>query len=373
MEMRVDIVSETTGRVVLSSLFDTPPDGLTRADTVKALQVLIKTKRDLEAVFGEGLVRLSVADYASSVFWYLVLFRAVTFSDENPFFAGRPWSVYEIIQDPKRCRQLKKLNLGLVYDPLRNWLVLVWPEALERGILSNLDSPTWKKVLEDNNAATTDWWKLCAEAHSFVVPRWRLTRIGYIRNMLWFHQGIDYKNITAFDLAGIDLPRVDQQGHATLPTAIRANYAHYYTEDPREFTELRKREEKKLAGKLAAAPRRVGRRKAKREEDAHAKRHWARATRLVCKLPTLLGSPVLVEGRYPKYLSGARSDALYLGSVNARINNQLRRLDRIKWDKVEDHLDELEGLLPDNWVPDEFEKWLNWRDGGRVITREVSE
>jgi len=372
MEIRVDLVSQTTGRVLLSSLFDSPPEGLTRADAVRAIQVLVEAKKKLESVFGEGLVRLSIADYNSSVFWYLVLFRAVVFAEDVALFAGRQWSVYELIQDPKRRAHLKKLSLGLVYDAPRNWLALVWPEAIRSGVLSDIDttSPTWAQILADNNATDLAWWKLCAESHSFIVPKWRLKRTGYLRQVLWFHQGIDYNDITVFDLAGIDLPRIDQQGHATLPAAVRGRYAHYYTEDRREFTDIRRREERMLSAKAKGTPRRSRRRKVRREENTHAKRHWARASRLVCKMPTLLRSPKMFSGRYPTYLAGTKSDEYYSAAADALINGNLRDPTLIRWDKVDDYLDELEGLLVDVHVPEEFSKWLNWRKSGEGVIEE---
>lgn len=367
MNMRVDIVSETTGRVLLSSLFDASPDGLTRKQCQQVIKVMAKTKRILEGVFGDGAVRISLDDYGSSVFWYLVLLRGINFDPKDPKLGKRTWSAYEMLLHPKLQHRLQQTDLGLVYDKEQDWLVLIWPEAVD-GILKDFENcPSWYKILREQEQRTGekpthDFWKTCAASHSFIIPAWRLQKLGYLSKVLWHRVGIGYNDISVLDLAGIDIPKLDQQGKAVLPTAKRANFAHFYTDDQREFKTLKNRfmrdKHKREPRWNAVDDKRKLNQKLKRQRQKEERKNWELASRIISQLSTLLGNAQ--KGKHRYYISGKDAESMFRGAVSSsRMSGQ-----ESDWIKIERLLDDLENLLGDEHVPTEFTVWLKWRQKG---------
>lgn len=374
MNTRVDFVSEKTGRVLLSSLFDTPPDGLTRRDCQKVITILRRTKDKLETVVGQGTVRLTVDDYPSSVFWYLVLFRPVVFDSDDPWFGGKPWSVFEMLEDPARANKLKEMDLGIVYDPDRNWLSVVWEEA-RTGILEDLENtPTWRKILKEQEKRlgywpTDEWWKLCAKNHAFVVPNWRVARQGYLRGVLWHRPRASYDDVIVFDLAGVDLPTLNEAGDAELPVAKRANFTHFYTEDKREFNSIRKNLIPRTWAKTKKSKASI-RSKQQRKKRKEEKAAWIDASYAIADIQKAMGGGT--PGRRSMFMSAAQTVAQFEELAN-KFSRDLLRItpnDDIAWALIESKLDVLEQCLHDPSVPQEMSIWLRWRDKGKNITPE---
>lgn len=364
MYARFHFVSEAAKKVTLSAAFDSPPDGLTRKECHAIIKILAETKKKLERTLGYGTVRLSLDDYSSSVFWFIVLQRLIDFDPDNPVLGKRAWTVYELCLKPELARKLKQTDLGLVYDETRNWLVLIWPEAIS-GILDRLkDIPDWKRILEHEKTrlgeVTIEWWKACAQAHSFVVPPWRLFRLDYLHQVLWHRPGLTYADITVFDLAGIDIPIIDQKGLVTLPVAKRARFVHFYTEDKREFQEA----QKVLDLRAQRDPKVVAHQEATQQWKLEQKRkklpYW-RASRCIRRVFFLCGGDGKLRAHLRKYLDADEADRLYNNVIDQLINGyQVKKVVR-----VNALLDELKTYLSDPLVPRNFEKWLILKDGGK--------
>jgi len=371
MNARADFVSRSTGRVLLSALFDTPPDGLSRRECQRIITVLKNTKEKLEGICGTDTVRLSIDDYASSMFWYLVFLRPVVFDANDPWFKGDPWSIYEIIEDDTRSHKLKEMNLGVVYDADRNWLTLIWDEAI-KGVLDDMEMcPSWKQVLKEQEKRTgqsvnTDWWKTCARSHSFALPTWRVAKHGYLRGVLWHRPKLSYDDIVVFDLNGIDLPFINDMGKVELPTAKKARFVHFYTDDKREFQALQKnlqpRKWKELHRSRSAA-RSYQRREARKEKNAE----WIRASNAIYDIIKIVGGGYY--GRRAMFLVGTEVRAKFNDLVRRFNAGELRILqhDVVSWGNINYALATLEECLRDERVPREFELWLQWRDNGALI------
>jgi len=390
MNMRVDIVSKKTGRVLLSSLFDSPPEGLTRRDCQKVIGVLGGLKTKLESITGRNTVRITLDDYPSSVFWYLVLFRPVVFDSADPWFGGRPWSIFEMLEKPKYALKLKEMNLGVIFDPDRNWLTLFWDEA-RKGILDGIEkTPTWRNILRKQekrlgHPPTDAWWKLCARNHSFTVPNWRIAKQGYLRGVLWHRPGASYDDIIVFNLAGIDIPRLDDRGKISLPVAKRANFTHFYTKDKREFVGVRKQlnPRRRTQEEKSESAKRLRARREKRKEELAA---WTKASRAIADIQKIMGMGV--TGRPALFTRNDQVIRQYEQLVNAFIKDELRVKplmnaftkdephvkpeDKKYWEKIENKLDIVERCLQDPRVPREFSMWLNWRERGAHVISEDS-
>lgn len=372
MHARADFVSRSTGRVLLSALFDTPPEGLSRRECQRIITVLRQTKEKLEAVCGAGTVRLTLDDYPTSVFWYLVLFRPIVFDPDDPWFGGGdPWSLRELLDDPVRAAKLKETDLGVVYDPDRNWLTLIWKEALT-GVLDGIEMcPSWRKILKEvekrtGHPPTQEWWKLCASNHSFVVPKWRVAKHGYLNGMLWHRPNVQYEDITVFDLRGIERPTVNEAGDPELPVAKRARFIHFYTDDKREFQQLRRRFRPRtwnVAQKTKAAVRSAARREAKKEKYAA----WAEATTALYDIIKVMGAGY--HGRRAIFLEGVEVKSRFedLARKFNRAEVRIRYNDELSWGLISQHCDIIERCLADDNVPGEFALWLQWREKGKAI------
>lgn len=368
MNLRFDIVSETTGKVLLSSALDAPPDGLTRREIQKALTVLRQCKNRLETIFGHGNVQLRLDDYDSLVFWYIVLLRGVVFDHDHPQLGGRTWSVYEMLLNPRLAPKLKRTDLGVVYDDQRNWLALVWPEALE-GVLQGIHlCPSWKRILEreekrQGKPITQAWWKICARMNAFTIPPWRLSRLDYLHQMLWHRPGLTYEDVIVLDLAGIDLPRVACDFE--LPVARQARFTHLYTDDEREFRDVR-RIQKSRSRRDPAYKQRLAAKKEQRKAQRISRWSWWLASRTVYDLARIFDAP-RIGGSTTRYLSPTASDKMFEAALS-------RFLTGVPIDKHKKRIDalvaELEHLLQDPVVPREFSRWLQFKEGGSAIHRE---
>lgn len=374
MNIRIDFVSEKTGRVLLSSLFDTPPEGLTRRECQKAITALRQMKEKVEGIVGQGTVRMTLDDYPSSVFWYLVLFRPIIFDPDDPWFGKHRWSVFDILESPLFARKLKEMDLGVIYDPDRNWLTLVWDEA-RSGILDGIDNtPTWRNILKEQEKRlghwpTDEWWKLCAQNHSFAVPGWKVARQGYLRGTLWHRPEADYSNVVVFDLAGVDVPHMSEHGEIELPVAKRANFVHFYTKDRREFSELQRRLQPRRWTK-AQQSKAAARSKQQREKRKEERAAWIRASHAVADIIKAMGGGT--PGRRSMFMSGERVIEEFNRLVHKFIRVELRITadDDVAWGLIEQKLGVIEKCLQDPSVPQEFSVWLKWKERGTHIVSE---
>lgn len=392
MYARFDFVSPETGRVLLSTLLDAPPDQLDQKKVGSMLAELSKTKRRLESIFGVGQVRVSLESYESSVFWYLVLFRPIQFSDKHPKFAGRKYSVYDVLRSGSGI-ELQKTDLGLAYDRENNWLSLLWNEAMAPGgICAGMEAcPSWEGILNAykkrvGKDAPLEWWRHCAECHSWIVPEWRLHKMRYQMNKLWFRTDLTYDRLTVIDLTGIEIVRLEGEGkgllnEAKLLTARRVRYAHHYTtSDKREFLAMRKRERElrrlaKVSEERAARQEEVLR---LREQGINiagrprkARDNWHMAGRIVGQLCAIFR--VGKAGRYPFHMKGEDAAARYRKVVDKYLNGQLLS-GATQTRRVQQLLDELEKLLSDPSIPGQFTRWLRLRETFEIaLARERKE
>lgn len=368
MNLRYDIVSETTGKVLLSAALDAPPDGLSRREIQRVLTILRKCKASLELVMGYGNVQLRLDDYDSLVFWYIVLLRGIVFDPTHPTLGNRTWSIYELLLNPKLAPKLKRTDLGVVYDEQRNWLSLVWPEALG-GVLQGIElCPSWKRILEreekrQGKPITPAWWKICARMNAFTVPPWHLSRLDYLHQVLWHRPSVTYEDVIVLDLAGIDLPRI--QCDFELPTARQARFTHFYTDDEREFRDVH-RIRISRAQRDPAYQRRLAARKEQRESQRVSRKSWWLASRTVYDLARIFDAP-RIGGSTTRYLSPSASDRMFDAAMSrfltgAPIDRHKKRIDAL--------VAELEALLQDPVVPREFSRWLQFKEGGSAIQKE---
>lgn len=378
MNSRYDIISERTGRVILSTLFDAPPDGVKGKQVRTLVSILSKTKKALEDVFGRGQVRVSLDSYEGSVFWYLILFRPYFFSSRHPLFGDKKYSIYEIIQKGGAA-ELQKTDLGLVYDKENNWLILLWDEAKE--LLKSIeDCPSWARILKEygkrsGEKAQVEWWRRCAESFSWILPHWSLYKMRYMKEKLWFRPEAGYANVSVLNLAGIELLKLEGEGKGLgeevhLQVARRIRYAHHYTtSDKREFKsaralekKLKKQEEKKQSKKNEEAIRQRLRRKGLGTKGKHRK--WFLASRIVQALPKEIGKSIM--HKYRHHLSGRDCMKRFDVVLDAYINGEFE-LGRVNWTRVHALLGELGPLLESDEVPVEFGEWLVWREGGKYL------
>lgn len=387
MLARVDIVSKTTGRVLLSSLLDAPSDGISRMDGWEVIKILRKTKKELEKKFGKGLVRLSLDNYEGTVFWYMVLFRALIFAKGHKTLGGRHRSVYEILKDEDNAKMLEMTDLGLVVDRENMWLALDWKEA-RKGILADFDTcPTWASILHNQQKRLDragikekvgdDYYKRCARSYSYTIPRWQLEKMNYLRKYMWHHGGGEYDDLIVLDMAGVDMPKLDSTtDKIELPVAKRVRFAHFYTEDPREYKAInkliaqdRQQSDPKYRVKNVRRVRKQRNRRQLLASIDDDKKAWYTASRVIAKLPRILGGG-LSSGRYRKFYSGKQSDQLYRLAVDAYLNGDLIEID-INKKHLKMQLEALEHTLNDPDVPEEFSKWLNWKDKFEKVREEI--
>ena len=176
-------------------------------------------------------------------------------------------------------------------------------------------------------------------------------------------------------MAGIDIPKLDTDstGNLKLPIAKRVRFAHFYTEDPREYRAVQRvvaEENRKIDSKFRV-------RKARRRIDQSHRRKmraelgdrqvWYDTSRLIAKIPRLLSAGIQC-GPYQKFLSGRKSDKLYARMVNEFMNGNL--IDT-NYKHLKMTLTALENLLGRENVPEEFTKWLNWKNKFEGVREDV--
>ena len=380
MHLRVDIVSPATGRVIFTSSYSSSPDGLDGEDVQAIIVELKNTKRRWENIFGEGWVRLTLENFEASVFWALLLFRPLLFSERHPLFE-RQESVYSIIQRGLGS-ELVKTDLGLVFDEKRQWLTVVWQEARrELGVCADFEAcPTWRKILLDykkrlGKVADWEYWKICAEMMGWLVPQYVLEGLAYKKNVLWPKWGKmrKYSDVTVMNLTGMELMMIEgaDKGYideVKLLPGRRVKYAHHYIkeEDKDEFRKvnrvlfLEKTRDVRLARSREDSKKR---RNAEREKRAALKtgedRYWHQATRELCTLATAVGTPY--PSRYPDLLSGHAAEEWFTRAVD-RVRSGLVHP---SWGRVNGLVRKLESLATMEKVPAEFSLWLMWRNKGK--------
>ncbi len=389
MLARVDIVSQTTGRILLSSLLDAPSDGISRVDGWEVIRILRQTQKKLEKKFGEGRVRLSLDSYEGTVFWYMVLFRGVLFdSNHRTLGDGRRWSIYELLLDGNSNKLLKKTDLGVVFDTENMWLAMHWEEA-RKGIMEDFENcPTWDDILLKQKSrlikmhcAVTevgdDYWKQCARSYSHTIPRWQLEKMNYLKKHMWHRGKMTYDDLIVLNLSGMDIPKLDPiTKDIKLPVAKRTHFAHFYTEDPREYRAIQKviaRENKQRDSmsrvKNARRTQKQRDKRKARDKISEDKMAWFDASRIVSRIPKLLSSGINT-GRYRKFYSGKQSDQLYQLLRDSYMNGEIVEVD-INKKILSIQLEKLRSLLEDADVPEEFSKWLNWEGKLEKIREEI--
>jgi hypothetical protein len=384
MLTRLDFISESTGRVYLKTLLDTPSEGFTAALSLKIRRKLVRVASELEDTISEELgktinVRLTMDSYEACVFWYIALFRPFTVLDD-PVLGKKPWNVYELMDDPAKAHLLKRLDWGVFWDHENNWIVIVWEEAI-KGVLHDMRScPSWNKILtaeEKRLRIRLDWtwWKKCAESFSYVIPAWRLRDMSYMGDKLWHRPGAQYEGITVVDMAGIDIPsfQVGNKISATLPIAKRAHFAHHYVseEDKREYlATISQFEKKDLKEKQSSAKGMHARlNDERRNTRRRSKRKLARETpegrfaRIVAQLGTALGK-AFRKGRPSRNITPEQCEKQFEYSVDAYINGDLHDP---QWNRIELLLNDVEELIKDHPELPELRiarRWLLWRNKG---------
>lgn len=382
MLTRLDFISEATGRAYLKTMLDTPADGFTAALSLKIRRKLVKTARELEDIIAEETdetvnVRLTMDSYEACVFWYIALFRPFTVLDD-PVLGTKPWSVYELMDNPAKAHLLKRLDWGVFWDHENNWMVIVWEEAI-KGVLHDMHTcPSWNKILTTEEKRLRirldwTWWKKCAESFSYVIPLWRLRDMSYMSDKLWHRPGARYEDITVVDMAGLDIPsfQVGNEISATLPVAKRAHFAHHYVseEDKREYMETISKFEKKDLKEKSAKGMHARLNDAHRNTRRRSKRKLAREkpegrlVRILTQLGTALGKSYQ-KGRPPSTISPAQCEQRFSHSADAYINGDLHDPD---WNRIELLLNDLEELLKDHPELPELgiaRRWLLWRNKG---------
>ena len=382
MRAYYDFVSGETGRTLLHASLDAAPEGLTREDSWKVVQILRRTRKELEKVYGRP-VRMSVDSWEGTLFWYLVLFRPLEFDARHPVYSGKRWTVYDLIKQGAADEDLKMTDLGVFADRENMWVVLNWPEAKD-GVCADFDTClSWKKVMAEykkrtGRKADSDYMEKCARSFSYVIPTWELERIGYTKKA-FFKDSEHARDFIALDITGIDIPRLNvDTDKVELPAAKRARFAHFYTEDEREYAAIRKYE-RELHKKNSDDGRRVvqrARRKDLQKKEREKKRELEkkkkdvlyRITRAIYKIPRILGGANPV-GRSSVYLTVKTSEELFMALVTAFINGEYPAP---KWGKLQDQVELIENLLAleDPHVPDELWKWTWWKNKAERVRME---
>ena len=343
----------------------------------------MQTRDRLQDLFGKYQVRLSLDDYASSVFWYLVLHRPIVFDSrstlaENPGKKTRGWTAYDLTLHPKLRTKLARTDLGLVYDEENNWLSLIWPEAVGKtGILNGFKKcPSWAKILENHAKYTSapvpaGWWKTCARTHAGVVPDWKLRRMHYVTSKLWHRPGLSVDDIIVFDVAWIDLPKLDQEGRVVLPVAHRADFTHFYTDNEREYRAARVVAQRKewMQEQRYAEERYNTIRSARWRRLQKEKRYsWHQASRTIGQMLSYIGKNIR-NGRAPIEMTEEDSDLLF-NTVCTRYYNG--EFPNPRWKRIDASCLDLEKFLADPTVPRRFKRWLAWKDEARELKEEFS-
>lgn len=381
MRAHVEVLCEKSGQRLAAAAIDTPPFGLTRGDTWEFVQILRKTRAQVEAALGYP-VRLTIDSWESSVFWYLVLHRPLKFDDNHPLYGGTEKSVYELIQNKKSAEDLKMTDLGVFADLDNTLLVLYWPEA-KKGICADFHTcKSWQEVIDDFKKRTgrdpdENFLEKCARSFAFTVPTWYLSQLDYPKK-IFFKDKAKAKDFIALDLNGIDAPRLAVNGTLKMPATKHARFVHFYIDNEEEYkffvarqSELHRKYGKKRRRLVQQARRRDMRRRENEQQrrEEHSKMQVLfQITREVLTIMRALGVPF--RGRPIKYLTPDKSDKFFSRAVESYINGDAHD---IKWNRLQRSAVEIERLLllKDSHVPDSFWKWTWWKDHAEKIHQEL--
>jgi hypothetical protein len=383
MRASYDFVSPETGKTLLHAALDAAPEGITREDSWEIVRVLRRARTELEKIFCRP-VRLSLDSWEGTLFWYLVLFRPIMFDTRHPKYGDKKWSIYELLGVAGGPEDLKMTDLGVFVDRENMWVVLYWPEAL-KGICADFeDCPSWRKVMSEHKESTgrvadADFMETCARAFSYTVPNWHLEKIDYAKK-IFFKEDAQIRDFIALDITGVDIPRLDEATKSVqFPVARHARFAHFYTEDEREYKsvmkherELQKKHGKGKGKRVVQNARRRDLQKAQREQrradEKEEKHNLYLISRAIFKIPRMLGGTNPM-GRSMKYLSIKKSDDLFRMLVSNFMNGEYPSP---KWNKLQSQAELIENLLARNdpHVPEEFWKWTWWKNKAERIRME---
>jgi hypothetical protein len=368
LRIRFDVIDKKFEKSRLRVAIDTPPIGLTAEDCREVIKVIIEAKKELEKKIGHAMIRISLDDFATSVFWNTVFHRAIVFDVEHPTLGGRKWCVADLCWHPEMAAKMQFLNLGLVYDALGNRLVLIWPEAF-KGILQDFDKfSLWSNILKGEKArfggeVPLSWWKTCANMHSFVIPKWQVSP-DFLKEVLWHRPGLTLDDITVFNLVGLEFPRIltasegsfinefDQANIKEMCLAKKAKFVRFYSEDRRDFKNVADLFKRKKNPADTARKERTEQWMAKRKEK---RRHWRLAGRCLQKLGMLV-TPIDANkiGRYKTYIKAEEADLLFEAAAS-NIKNGMRPRSITRFMLA---ISDLKEHLDDPLVPSSFKRWL---------------
>ena len=375
MKARFDIVTTNGKHVLLSALLNAPPHGVPGTATPLILQELKRCKDGLEKHFGVGNVHLSLDNYESAVFWYLVLYRTVK-------LAGRRTCVFDLLRSKSGIRELSSSDLGVQYDAQNNWLRLFWDEA-PKGVLAGFEEcPSWAEILARYERRTGEkpplhFWRACAESSSWVIPISWLEGMRYRQEVR--HGAFVYKTMTVLNLEGVEMIQLEGRGkglfkEASLLVAKHVRFVHHYIDaDIREYRNMLTLERQLGANEDPAARRMRHRDYMRRKrvldkvacgqgenQKEDANNAWWQATREVWHITKLLRVHGF-SGRVVRYMRAEMCSARY-ALVEEHLLEQHGFVSEVIYHRVLACLKRLEDTLADAVVPREFERWLRLKD-----------
>jgi hypothetical protein len=217
------------------------------------------------------------------------------------------------------------------------------------------------------------WWKTCARHHVGVVPDWKLRRKHYVTSKLWHRPGLSIDDIIVFDIAWIDLPKLDQEGYVTMPVAHRADFTHFYTDNEREYRAARVVAQRKewMQEQRYAEERYNTIRSARWRRTQKEKRHsWHHASRIISQMLSYIGRGKNIRnGRPPIEMTDEESDLLFHQVATRYYNGEFPNP---RWKRLDASCSDLEKYLNDPIVPCHFKRWLAWKDEARELKEEFS-
>lgn len=193
------------------------PESLDRESIQSIQDILRKAIRKVDNIVRKsgGLASWTYQTYEASVFWFLIFYRPLQFQYEHGLL--RNGILIREMLSEAGAAALRMSNQGVILDAKKNWLILVWGEARESGVLCGIEQiPLWRRVLmQQLRCGEAGVARLKKEVHdrlarhiaastAFLVPHWVLHRTGYFREKLFWLPDEERANLMVFDLAGID-------------------------------------------------------------------------------------------------------------------------------------------------------------------------
>ena len=367
MDIYVQILNPQSRRVLLQSRFHSHTVHIKKEDVPKVRLAMDEFRAKLEQWVGKGMVQMGIGSFETAAFWSLVFFRPISFPEK----AGKT-SVYEECLNG-RGKDLTESNLGVAYDAENDYLTVFWKEALkEGGILRGIEEygSAWKRIVDAYEKRTgvgelsANRWDVIARSHPWVVPRWRLRELHYIREYLWHRSGLSRSDLVVFNMTGIELLVADTQERGgvveeiNLMPPLSVKCARPDTSSKEIFRSLQQvhtniaRREKYELERIEGVERRPVYKKRVYNKN------WVAASRVVGQLSKLFGASRLAK--YPKHMTGDEVQKRFLMAVD---NYAFGRVYDVNKKAVERLLDQLVQYCRDPELPCELSYWLHFRGG----------